>query len=323
MSNASPPPPRENSAVPAPTAPLQEAPGGHTLLAASWWHRFGFAVIPIGPGTKRTVEKWDPWLAKLSRDMVTSHWANHPEHEVGFIVGDGIIVLDADAAESIAALKAIELKFEVVPRLIVKTTRGEHHYFKRTSGTFAKADSHSTTDFPDRIDVKTGRAMVILPPSTGKLLLVCDVNHADELGVVEQDFLDAVFQHNGRPPPRPPALGAHTICEPAANHLLLLEAILRCLDADCGYDDWLHVGMALHHATGSGDAGYALFNSWSSTGEKYRGAIETRTKWDSFRSDGAFTIATLFWLADRAGYSKAAICAELEPFEREGDDEPR
>lgn len=164
--------------------------------------------------------------------------------------------------------------------------------------------------------------MVVLPPSTGKSLAIRDADCADELSPVDQDFIDAVFQHNGRPPPRPTAQGPRTICEPADDHHQLLQAILRHVDADCGYDDWLHVGMALHHETGASDEGYGLFDTWSSTGDKYQGVTETRAKWGSFRSagDNAYTIGTLFWLAKQSGYTKDAICAELDPFEECGGD---
>jgi len=37
------------------------------------WYEFGFPVIPIIPGSKRTAEKWDPWLDGLSPLMTLIH----------------------------------------------------------------------------------------------------------------------------------------------------------------------------------------------------------------------------------------------------------
>ena len=136
--------------------------------ARTYWHKFGFAVIPIIPGTKLPAVKWDPWLATLSQETITTYWAQHPDHELGFIVGDDVIVFDADSPESIAALALLEKTFDVTPNLTVNTSKGQHHYFRRAPGTYAKSDSHSTEEHPERIDVKTGRALVVLPPSTGK-----------------------------------------------------------------------------------------------------------------------------------------------------------
>jgi hypothetical protein len=138
------------------------------LNAAIYWYTFGFAVIPIIPGTKLPAVKWDPWLATLSLETISTYWAQHPSHEVGFIVGDDVIVFDADSPKSIAALALLEKTFDITPSLTVNTSKGQHHYYKRTPGTYAKSDSHNTEKHPERIDVKTGRALVILPPSTGK-----------------------------------------------------------------------------------------------------------------------------------------------------------
>jgi hypothetical protein len=145
--------------------------------AALYWFKFGLDVIPIIPYTKLPAVQWDPWLGGLSLEKILDYWSRHPDHEIGFIVGDNLIIFDADSPDAIAALVALERKFEVTPSLVVKTTKGEHHYFRRASGTHAKSDSHSTDKHPERIDIKTGRALVILPPSTGKTIATGEVNH--------------------------------------------------------------------------------------------------------------------------------------------------
>lgn len=120
------------------------------LAAAREWHAAGFSVIPIVPGEKRSAVKWDAWLAELSADSITAHWSEHPGHEIGFIVGDDLLVLDADGPQSVAALLELEKQFGVEPRLDVRTRRGRHHYFWRAAGTFAKSSSHSTEAHPER-----------------------------------------------------------------------------------------------------------------------------------------------------------------------------
>ena len=104
---------------------------------------------------------------------------------------------------------------------------------------------------------------------------------------------------------------------PANGHIDLLRGILRHIDADREYDDWIRVGMALHHETGGNDDGLELFDAWSSTGQSYKGDKETAAKWRSFKLDheNPCTISTLFWLAAREGISQEMILAELEPFE--------
>jgi hypothetical protein len=94
------------------------------LQAAQSWHKFGLNVIPVSAGTKKTAVKWDPWLAELSEQTLKDHWTLHPNHELGFIVGDDVIVFDGDSTESIAAIADIEKAFDLIPSLIVKTEIG-------------------------------------------------------------------------------------------------------------------------------------------------------------------------------------------------------
>lgn len=139
--------------------------------SARFWFTFGFSVIPVLPGTKQTAVSWDPWLQHLSLRQIASHWASHPKHEVGFIVGDCAIVFDADSPKAVNALIEAEGRFGAEPSMIVKTTRGEHHYFLKQSDLPCKTTSKIIGEAHDRIDIKTGRTMVILPPSTGKSLV--------------------------------------------------------------------------------------------------------------------------------------------------------
>src|SRR5665647_160690 len=90
------------------------------VAGALHWLDFGFHPIPTVPTAKRTVVSWDEWLKDLSARKINVHWATNPAHELGLIVGDELIVLDADSAESIAALAALEKVHDVTPSMVVK-----------------------------------------------------------------------------------------------------------------------------------------------------------------------------------------------------------
>jgi hypothetical protein len=47
-------------------------------------------------------------------------------------------------------------------------------------------------------------------------------------------------------------------------------------------EDWIKVGMALHHNCDSDDGGFYIWDDWSSNGEKYPSEESLRTQWDSF-----------------------------------------
>ena len=130
------------------------------LDAALHWYDFGFQVIPLVPGEKRTALKWDPWLDGLTREKIEQYWHEHPDHDVGHIVSDGLLVLDADSDKAKRPLGVFEKHCGVEPRLIVETSRGVHHYFAVKPGVFVKTDSHDSKAHPSRLDVKAKRSLV-------------------------------------------------------------------------------------------------------------------------------------------------------------------
>ncbi len=284
--------------------------------AALFWHQYGLRVIPLVPETKIPCVLWNPWLGNLSAAKIRQYWLKHPNHEVGFIVGDSYIVFDADSPESIAALAAIEKAFGIASSLIVRTTHGQHHYYRLAPGTVAKADSHSTELHPERIDVKTGPTMVVLPPSKGKSIITSKVTTAGDLIEVGQNFIDAVFEHNGRKPPRVLEIRVQTdestpgscVCMP------LLVALLDHLNADMGHDQWLRVLMGIFYAMRGGDDGFDLADTWSRRGRKYKGTREVRAKWNSFRIDHEtpVRIGTLIWMVRDTGQPWPCTCHDLE-----------
>lgn len=79
-----------------------------------------------------------------------------------------------------------------------------------------------------------------------------------------------------------------------------VESALAVLSSDCGYDDWLQLGMAIHAELGEG--GLAVWDYWSSKSAKYPGAKVLDTHWRSFKAGGGITGATLFKRAIEAGW---------------------
>lgn len=290
------------------------------LEAAQCWFGLGFKVIPLLPGEKRTAVGWS-FIDDLSQEKVFDHWSAHPDHEVGFIVGDGVLVLDADTPEALEALERLEKQFGVTPTMRVKTARGWHHYYRRPDDVFARQDSHSTVEHPERLDVKTGRTLVNLPPSGGRALITPSLSSIAELTPVTQEFVDAFCKHNGRPAPRPREQMPPPVDDelPAlSTSLPQLGALLAQIDPDLGYDDWVRVMMAVHHETGGSPGGLALVDAWSSRGRSYKGRREVETHWESFRPvNPPVTGATLRAMVRDAGHDwrevEAAAGPDFEP----------
>ncbi|HPQ70616.1 MAG TPA: PriCT-2 domain-containing protein [bacterium] len=80
----------------------------------------------------------------------------------------------------------------------------------------------------------------------------------------------------------------------------MIQAALDHISPDVSYDDWLRIGMALHHW--DAQAGLSLWDAWSALGEKYVDG-EPPLKWDGFTSGGGVTLGTLFDMAKKAGWT--------------------
>ena len=61
-----------------------------------------------------------------------------------------------------------------------------------------------------------------------------------------------------------------------------MQELLDALDPDCSRDDWIRVGMALHHECEGDDTGFDLWNDWSEMGGKYPSREALEAQWDSF-----------------------------------------
>lgn len=78
-----------------------------------------------------------------------------------------------------------------------------------------------------------------------------------------------------------------------------IEAALIHIPADCGYDEWVKIGMAVHSELG--ESGLPVWDWWSQRGGKYPGAEEIATKWRSFKA-GSVSAGTLFHIAKANGW---------------------
>lgn len=298
--------------------------------AALYWNDFGFQVIPLLPSEKITALKWDDWLAKLSPASIAAYWKKYPTYEVGWINDKSdVIVFDADTADAVNHLTSIEKDHGVTPQLVIKTKRGAHHYYRIAPGAYARTSTFNTEKFQHRIDVKCARSMVVLPPTPGKEVDFKGVSHASELSLAHQDFIDAIFVHNNRLPPRPPQNQPATqadylkpepesVSEQAdftSRTLHELRVLINAFEPDETYDDWSTVGMILHHETDGSEEGFSLFDDWSRKGAKYPGNEKLRYKWRSFQGFRGTkrTIATLKWMLEARDTNYRDLLAQAEP----------
>ena len=68
-------------------------------------------------------------------------------------------------------------------------------------------------------------------------------------------------------------------------------ALLRGMSADCSYDVWWKVGACLK--TLYGEAGFDVWNQWSSNASSYDGTSKLRSKWRSFSDTSNYSYGYL------------------------------
>lgn len=146
---------------------------------------------------------------------------------------------------------------------------------------------------------------------TGNVLPICELLGAEDT-VADDPAVHAIIRNlcDTRFAPRPveidddftaghePRLGL----TPAT-----MERILSHISPDISRDEWIRVGMALHHECEGDDTGFDLWDTWSADGATYPGTDGLRTQWDSFdrragRGQKQTTMASVIHMAKKDGY---------------------
>lgn len=141
---------------------------------------------------------------------------------------------------------------------------------------------------------------------TGNPLPVCQqFDTLDTLAPVSDALRALCDQRFAGPAEERPA------AEPLGVRRELLEEALDVLPVDLTYDQWLQVGMALHHELGPD--GFEVWDAWSSRSPKYGGVDYGQERWASFgRYDGpSVTVRSLVRMANEHG-ARISLSAALD-----------
>lgn len=95
-----------------------------------------------------------------------------------------------------------------------------------------------------------------------------------------------------------------------------IESFLRALPEDLGYDDWVKVGMAVHHETYG--EGFALWDEWSSKSPKYTDSAYSLARWESFGVNNSAeytTMGTVLQMLRQNGVETGLEVAQASDFE--------
>jgi hypothetical protein len=94
-----------------------------------------------------------------------------------------------------------------------------------------------------------------------------------------------------------------------------IESYLSDLDPSMGREEWIKVGMALHHERGAD--GFAVWDEWSSSGVQYPGVEGLRAQWNSFdRRDPTAKRITMRSVVKMSNDARAAQGLEPRSFDK-------
>src|SRR5690625_297836 len=230
----------------------------------------------------------------------------------GIIVSDGLLVIDVDprngGAQGYAQL------VEDIPEVagadfIVETGRkdgGKHIYFKAPAGV---ALAQPTGGRYPGVDFKSSGYVVgpgSLHASGQRYDIVVGDSPAD-IGPAPTALIELLK----RPDAHRTSLSGEQV-DVTDNDL---ADMVKAIDPDCGHDEWVRVGMALHEITGG--TGFAIWDNWSRRGKKYPGQDVLDRRWHSFgKSATRVGYGTLHKYATQAGWQEPVT------FDYTPDEEP-
>jgi len=119
----------------------------------------------------------------------------------------------------------------------------------------------------------------------------------------------ALMDLPSRPKPELRLVGKPAARWPVERHVA--AECLKGLEPDMEYPHWIHVGMALHDASGGAEDGLVLWDTWSAEGKKYEEGVCARM-WAGFKAGGGITMGTLRHMA-QSGDDPISSPVTLEP----------
>lgn len=279
-----------------------------------------FPVFPCGPN-KRPLVQGGFHAASQDAAVIRRWWSQWPDALVGVPTGQatGLVVIDYDPDKATHATHAwiAEHSDLLCSTRSHKTGRDGLHYVFRSADRYQTGVDLVLDGSPRRgIDLRANGGYVIWWPLhgrevTGETVAPLPADLIEERRFVERRDL-APLPHDA--PASWPREASRA------------RSALETLRPD-GYEHWIRIGMAIHHASGGSDEGFALWHEWSARGESYDGIEDCRYHWSSFGGYGgrAVGLGTVYAAAQAAGWSAARPLPEppemeLPPLEAYAED---
>ena len=291
------------------------------------WHQAGYHVFPLHSFHKNNCACGNPDCQAAGKHPSISKWQLTPlwsleqldsffetgQFDSGYgVLTKGLLLVDIDKRnDGDEALFPEDLQAGCV----VATGSGDgstHHLFKLPAG-FDKKINKQMKQYPG-IDFLSGSGMFFVGAgskhkSGGEYRIIS--GSIGEIEEAPQWLLDEITykevkqsNHSG-----------------TQSELPELEQIVFAIDnthVDLEYQDWINVGMAIHHETHGSQEGLKLWSRWSARGAKYDQSKKNECKyhWRSFgkKDNDLITLGTLIHIAKQYGYVEPVTFEPDEDF---------
>lgn len=301
----------------------------------------GYAVLPA---TGKAV--FEPNWSSLAIDADrVGAWLANPANgykNIGIRTGDGLVAIDIDSmdegvSEAIAQ-SAVDtfgsdcmVRIGRAPKRLLVFACSDPGYTKH------KLEMLSPTGEKHAVEILgKGQQFIaygVHPDTKLEYRWVSEMEPAEteswELACIEADALDAWFAQLRDLFPDHWTVAGQQTAAPASDDWLGnyrapltdideddIRAALAELDPDMDHDEWVKVGMALHHQYRGDPAGLALWEAWSAEGTKYQDGV-CETRWASFKTvrDGATTTLASVLKAAREARTTRVIHEQIDATE--------
>lgn len=237
---------------------------------------------------------WQHTPAWDDEQVESMEMAGHLDTGYG-VLCRGLLVIDVDArnggVESYAKLRAAIPGVDDAGLTVATGSGGgsAHRYFTAPEG--VSMVTH-LTDYPG-IDFKSS-GFVVGPGSAHKSGGVYEADgYPEDIGPAPSELIDLLR----RPERHRSEFNGHAV---DLAHEDIAEMLAHIQNNDLPYEDWIAIGMAIHHATQG--SGFDLWDRWSASSSKHD-PHKMQYKWGSFgRSVNPVTIGTLIHHAEQGGW---------------------
>jgi len=232
-------------------------------------------------------------------------WDKRKGLNVGVATGapSTVFVIDIDSAEGESALAALG---SLPVTLTVKTGKGRHLYFR-----WPGEPVITKRGILPGVDIRGDGGYVCGVGTNHYSGAVYEwVNALEEIAPAPQFILDMALvrlQPKHTPVPLVVKKNPFSLYQNEGWTKEKAYDLLSHINADCGYDDWIHIGMGIQEE----GLPFEVWDDWSRSGTKYN-PHDMMAHWNSFKPGAGRTFRTVVKMAQDGGW-KPATKSDFKP----------